>query len=253
MEDLFSLAGKTFLVTGGTRGIGRAISLRFARAGAAVIANYVRDAAAADQLEADAEAEGLKLETCRADLTSPKGLDRIRERISEGPMVIDGLVHCAATGVHKPIMDCTERHFQWTFSLNAFAFLEVFKLLAPHFDAGSTVVALSSMGAVFAVPNYALIGASKGALESLARSMAAEYAGRNLRINIIRPGSVMTDVWKIIPEGEKRLQETRRRTPLGRLVTADEVAHVAQFLCSPASAGIVGQTIVIDGGKSITE
>jgi enoyl-[acyl-carrier-protein] reductase (NADH) len=109
------------------------------------------------------------------------------------------------------------------------------------------------MGAVFAVPNYALIGSSKASLESIARSMAVEYANQGIRINVIRPGSVLTDVWKVIPDGAARLNEARSRTPLDRLVTPDEVACAAQFLCSQASSGMIGHTLVIDGGKSIVE
>jgi len=253
MTDLFSLRGKRFLVTGGTRGIGRAISLRFACAGAEVVANYIHDAHSAEQLKGVAAAEGLSLDLCRADITSPKGLKRVKDLISNRNLSFDGLIHCAATGVHKPIQAVSARHFEWTFSLNTLAFIEIFNLLVPHLNAGSTVVALSSMGAVAAVPNYALIGASKGALESLARNMALEYADRGIRINILRPGSVKTDAWKVIPDAETRLETARQRTPIHRLVTPEEVACAAQFLCSAASSGVVGHTLVIDGGRSIVE
>jgi enoyl-[acyl-carrier protein] reductase III len=253
LSNPFSIEGRRFFISGGTRGIGRAISLRFARAGASVLANYVRDEKSALQLKDEAKAEGLSLELCRADITSPKGLQRITETIDQGGMTFDGMIHCAATGVHKPIEELNARFFEWTFSLNVFAFLEIFKLLRPRLRAGSAVVAISSMGAVFAVPNYALIGSSKASLESIARSMAAEYAHQRIRINVIRPGSVLTDVWKIIPNGEARLNEARSRTPLGRLVTCDEVACAALFLCSEASSGMIGHTLVIDGGKSILE
>jgi NAD(P)-dependent dehydrogenase (short-subunit alcohol dehydrogenase family) len=253
MANPFSIEGKRFFITGGTRGIGRAISLRFVRAGAIVFANYVRDEKSALQLKGEAEAEGFSLELCRADITSPKGLQRVKEAIDREGKTFDGMVHCAATGVHKPIEELTPRHFEWTFSLNVVSFLEIFKLLRTRLTTGSSVVAISSMGAVFAVPNYALIGSSKASLESIARSMAAEYANQGIRINVIRPGSVLTDVWKIIPDGEARLNEARSRTPLDRLVTSDEVACAAQFLCSQASSGMIGHTLVIDGGKSIVE
>jgi enoyl-[acyl-carrier protein] reductase III len=104
-----------------------------------------------------------------------------------------------------------------------------------------------------AVPHYAVVGSSKAAVESLARSMAAEYASQGIRVNILRPGAVLTDAWKILPDAERRLAVERQNTPLERLVTAQEVACAAQFLCSPASAGIVGHTLVIDGGRSIVE
>jgi enoyl-[acyl-carrier protein] reductase III len=249
----FSLKGKHFLITGGTRGIGRAISLRFARAGASVVANYVRDVRSAEQLMRDAGAEGLPLELCRADLTSPKGLQQTVDFIEKAGLRFDGLVHCAATGVHKPIGELSARHFEWTFSLNVLAFMHVFKLMLPHFVPESSVVVLSSMGAAVAVPHYALVGSSKAAVESLARGMAAEYAPQGIRVNILRPGAVLTDAWRMIPDAENRLATERQNTPLKRLVTVEEVACAAHFLCSQASAGIVGHTLVIDGGRSIVE
>src|SRR5271157_6294590 len=105
---MFALSGRV-LITGGTRGIGRAISLRFARAGASVTANYIRNEEAAEELKAVAEQEGLPIELCRADLTSPKGLEQIERSIADAGEPLSGLVYCAATGVHRPIAELTAR------------------------------------------------------------------------------------------------------------------------------------------------
>ena len=102
MRDSFSLVGKRILVTGGTRGIGRAISLRLARAGARVIANYVRNEEAARTLGEEAKREGLEVEICRADVTSQKGLGLLLEAIDSCNGILSAFVHCAATGVHRP-------------------------------------------------------------------------------------------------------------------------------------------------------
>ena len=110
-DGLFSLRDKTILVTGGTRGIGLAISLRFARSGARVISNYLRDEKSAKQLEAIAADEGLHIALCRADLTTEKGLEQVASSLQEGRANLSGLVHCAATGIHRPIEELTERHF----------------------------------------------------------------------------------------------------------------------------------------------
>ena len=128
-SDLFSLRNKTILVTGGTRGIGQAISLRFARAGAVVIANYLRNEQAAEHLKAVAREESLAISFCRADLTSERGLEELDRRLEEWGPRLSGLVHCAATGVHRPIDELTERHFDWTFDLNVRAFFKLIKLL----------------------------------------------------------------------------------------------------------------------------
>jgi enoyl-[acyl-carrier protein] reductase III len=250
-NDLFSLCNKTILITGGTRGIGQAISLRFARAGATVIANYLRDEKAAEHSKAIATEEGLAIALCRADLTNERGLEQLDRSLQERGPHLSGLVHCASTGIHRPIEELTERHFDWTFNLNVRAFFKLIKLLMARFSKGSSIVAVSSWGALRALPCYSLIGSSKGALEALARHLAAELAPRGIRVNILRAGAVLTEAWKVVPNGEARIAETIRRTPAGRLATAEEIAYGAQFLCSDAAAGIIGHTLVLDGGMGI--
>ncbi len=247
---MFGLSGRV-LVTGGTRGIGRAISLRFARAGASVTANYVRNQKAAEELKAIAEKERLPIDLCRADLTTTDGLEQIQRSISETGEPLSGLVHCAATGVHRPLPELTARHFDWTFALNVRVFFELMKALADRFSKGASVVAISSVGAVRALPYYSLVGSSKGALEALARHLAVELAPRGVRVNILAPGAVATEAWKGIPDGEARIAAAIDRTPTGRVVTPEEVATAAQFLCSQAASGIVGHTLVVDGGAAI--
>jgi len=255
MNDELGLKGRTVLVTGGTRGIGRAISLRLARAGATVVANYARndEAAAALQAAAASEAPGVAVEVLRADLTLPKGLSAVLERMTQADNGIVSLVHCAATGVHRPLDELTTRHLDWTMTLNVRSFFELLKGLAPVLAEGSAVVALSSAGAVRAVPSYGAVGMSKGALEALARHAAAELAPRGIRVNILVPGSVETEAWAALPDKEGRLGDTKRRTPLGRLVSLEEVAQAAHFLVSPASGGVVGHRLVVDGGHAIVE
>ena len=253
MSDMFSLEGRRFLITGGTRGIGRAMAIGFAAAGAAVIANYVRDVRSAKALQSEADKAGYAIELCRADLTSTKGLERLRLVLDASDAGLDGLIHCAATGVHNTLEELTIRHFDWTFALNVRAFFELVTLVSPRLNTGASIIAMSSAGAARAVYSYSVIGSSKGALESLARHMAREFAPRGIRVNIIRAGSVLTDAWASMPDGEKRIEEAIRRSPVGRLVTADEVARAAQFLCSDAAAGIVGHTLVVDGGEGIVE
>ena len=252
MENLFALSGGA-LVIGGTRGIGRAISLRFARAGASVIANYLRDQKAADDLKATAGREGLGIQFCRADVTTPQGLELIEKSIQECNGPLASLIYCAATGVHREIPDLTTRHFDFTFSLNVRAFFELSKALLGRFAEGATILAVSSTGAQRALPYYSLVGASKAALEALARHLAVELRPRGIRVNILVPGTVATDAWKTLPDGEKRIAAATARTPGLRLVTTEEVAWAAQFLCSSASAGIVGHTLIVDGGAGIVE
>jgi enoyl-[acyl-carrier protein] reductase III len=251
MDNAFSLEGRSFLVAGGTRGIGRAISMRFARAGARVVANYVRDEHSARSLADEAAREGLALFTCRADLTSAKGLAHLDEHLEANLASLSGFVFCAATGVHKTLEELKARHFDWTFSLNVKAFFELTKLLLPRFRGPASIVALSSQGARQVAPCYSLIGASKGALESLARHMAVELAPKGIRVNILSPGPVPTDAWKAMPGGAERMAGAEKRAPSGRLTSLEDTAWAAQFLCSDAAAGIGGHTLVVDGGLGL--
>jgi len=250
MDNLFALSGGVFVI-GGTRGIGRAISLRFARAGASVIANYLRNQRTADELKAIADREGLPIQLCRADVTTPQGIEQIERSIKDGGEPLSGLVYCAATGVHRVFSELTTRHFDFVFALNVRSFFELTKALLNRFSERSSVLVVSSLGAQRALPYYCLVGSSKGALEALARHLAVELAPRGIRVNILVPGTIATDVWRALPQGEERIATAIRRTPAQRLVTPEEVAWAAQFLCSEAASGIVGHALVIDGGAGI--
>jgi enoyl-[acyl-carrier protein] reductase III len=245
----FSLTGKRILVTGGTRGIGRAISAHFARAGAHVVAGFVRDDKAAESLEAELAAQDKTIQVCRGDLTTETGKQHVLETLAGG--TLSALVHCAATGVHRPVEELTLRHWDFTFALNLRAFFELVQALLPQMAAGGTIVGVSSQGALQAIPNYALVGATKGGLEALCRHLAVELAPRDIRVNVLSPGSVMTDAWNAFPDQEARLQEMVARSPRGRLTSVEEVALAAHFLCSDASSGVTGHTLVVDGGQRI--
>jgi NAD(P)-dependent dehydrogenase (short-subunit alcohol dehydrogenase family) len=249
--DAFSLSGQYALVVGGTRGIGRAISLEFARAGARVIANYVREKAAADELAALAGTESIAIETVRADVSSDKGREELLALVSERFPQVSTLVFAAATGVHKPFEGLSGRHFDFTFGLNVKAYLALVQGFAPRMTAGGSIIALSSEGALHAMHHYTLVGASKAALEAMTRHLAIELGPRGVRVNVISPGTVLTDAWKALPDAEKRLSEAAARSATGRLVTAEEVASSARFLASPASSGISGHVLVVDGGARV--
>lgn len=248
-QALFSLAGRRVLVTGGTRGIGAAITRQLARAGAEVVAGYARNDAAASGLREALAGEGLTIELCRADLGRPGGVDRLVDGLGGRPL--HGVVHAAATGVHGPLEKLSLRHWDFTFALNVRAFFELVQAVRPRLARPASLVAVSSEGAVHAVPSYALVGTSKGALEALCRHLAFELGAEGIRVNVLSPGAVETDAWKVLPRAEERLAEERRRHPGGHLTTLDEVAAAALFLCADASAGVSGHTLVVDGGARL--
>jgi enoyl-[acyl-carrier protein] reductase III len=150
------------------------------------------------------------------------------------------------------VSELTLHHFHWTMDINAAALLPLVQHML-HMPATGprSVVAVSSLGAIRAIPNYTAVGASKAALESMVRHLAAELAPQGLRINAVSAGTVDTDALKHFPNREQLLQESARRTPAGRLITPQDVANVVVFLCSEHASMIHGQTIVVDGGYSI--
>ena len=135
--------------------------------------------------------------------------------------------------------------------MNVRALFELVTRLLGAFDRQGCILGVSSLGATHALPQYTAIGASKGALEALIRHLAAELAPRGIRANVLTPGAVATEAWRAIPDGEARLAAAAQRSPSGRLVSAEELALCAQFLCSPAAAGVNGQSLIVDGGTTI--
>ena len=253
MSHPFAVKGQNVFISGGTRGIGRAVGLHLARSGANVVANYLRHIDAANELEEIAVQESISIKTIRADIANPKGVEKIVELASGFENGLSGFIHCAATGVHRPFQEVTLRHFDFTYAVNVRAFFDLSQKLAPLMPKGSYILALSSAGAKRAVDQYSLTGSSKGALESLVRHMAAELAPKDIRVNCLAPGTMATEAWKVLPHSEERLEHAAKQSPRERLTTFNEVAHTAHFLCSSASNGIIGQTIIVDNGCRIME
>jgi NAD(P)-dependent dehydrogenase (short-subunit alcohol dehydrogenase family) len=171
--------------------------------------------------------------------------------VRQSAAALGGIVHCAATGTHRALESLSGKHLDWTFALNVRALFELVTRLLDRFERGGCILAVSSLGATHALPRYTAVGVSKGALESLVRHLALELAARGIRVNALRPGAVDTEAWEAIPDAAARLAEAARRSPRGRLVTTEEVALCAQFLCSAAAAGVNGQALTVDGGETI--
>ena len=235
------------LVTGGSRGIGRAIALRFAARGAKRIAiGYLRNDRAAEETAEELRAAGAEPVLVRGNVTSERVLEQVE---ALGPL--DVLVHNAATGVIRPALETEPKHWEWTLTANARALLDLARVTVPQMQAGSSIVGISSLGAQRVLENYALVGTSKAALESLVRYLAVELAPSGVRVNGVSAGVVETDALKHFPNREEMIEHSTKRTPVGRLVEPEDVADAVEFLCSPAAKMVCGQTLIVDGGFSL--
>ncbi|HEX2287215.1 MAG TPA: SDR family oxidoreductase [Gaiellaceae bacterium] len=241
------MKGASVLVTGGSRGIGKAIALRFAELGAARVAiGYLRNDRAAEATAEELRSVGAEPVLVRGNVSSARVLGEVAE---DGPW--DAIVHSAATGVIRPALETEDRHWDWTMNANAKALLSLVRAAAPTMPKGSSIVAISSLGSFRVLENYVLVGTSKAALESLVRYLAVELAPRGIRVNAVSAGVVETEALDHFPNREQMVAMTKERTPAGRMVEPSDLADAVAFLCSPAAQMICGQTLIVDGGFSL--
>ena len=242
-----SFDGASVIVTGGSRGIGKAIALHFAELGAKRVAlGYLRNDRAAEETAEEVRAAGAEPLLLRGNVASERV---VREAAELGPF--DAVVHTAATGVIRPALETEEKHWDWTLSANARALLSLAKGLAPEMKAGSSFVGISSLGSTRVLENYVLVGVSKAALEAVVRYLAVELAPRGIRVNAVSAGVVETGALDHFPNRERMISESLERTPAGRLVEPRDIAEAVCFLCSGAAEMVRGQTLVVDGGFSL--
>jgi enoyl-[acyl-carrier protein] reductase III len=239
--------GASVLVTGGSRGIGKAIALRFAELGAQRVAvGYLRNDRAAEETAEELRVAGAEPLLLRGNVSSERV---VQEAMELGPF--DAVVHNAATGVIEPALETQDRHWDWTLNANARALLSVARALAPQMQEGSSFVGISSLGSTRVLENYVLVGVSKAALEAVVRYLAVELAPRGIRVNAVSAGVVETDALDFFPNREEMISHSMNRTPAGRLVEPRDVADAVCFLCSGEAQMVRGHTLVVDGGFSL--
>jgi len=253
---LFDLTGKTAVVTGSSRGIGRAIVERLAEHGAKVVVSS-RKAPACQEVAASINARhgaGRAL-AIPANISSKDDLQRLADETVGAFGQIDVLVcNAASNPYYGPLAGIADDQFRKILDNNIISNHWLISMVAPAMRArkDGAVVIVSSIGGL---KGNAIIGAyniSKAADFSLARNLAVEFGPDNVRVNCIAPGLIKTDFARALWENPETLKSSNARTPLGRIGEPDEIAGAAVFLASPAGAYMTGQTIVVDGGQTIT-
>ncbi|HSD42326.1 MAG TPA: enoyl-[acyl-carrier-protein] reductase FabL [Burkholderiales bacterium] len=246
------LAGKVALITGAARGIGRAVALKLASAGCDVVANYYNSHEEAEAACAQIRDMGRRAVAIKASVGLPESVDELFAELKKHFDRIDIVVSNAASGVLRPTLEMTLKHWRWCMETNALALNLLAQRAAPLMPPGGRIVAMSSLGAQRAMPNYGFIGASKAALESLVRSLAQELGPRGIRVNAVSAGVVDTDALQHFPNREELLASFAHRTPAGPVLTPQDVAGAVYLLCLPEAGMINGHTLFVDGGFAIS-
>ena len=245
------LEGKVALVTGASRGIGRAIALELARQGADIAFNYLRGHKGAAQVEGEVTGLGVRCLSMRAHLGDPRQISSLFRAVGEEFGRLDILVNNAASGVQRKALDLEEKHWDWTLNINTRAPWLCVKEAAPLMKGGGHVVNITSLGSRRVLPYYMSVGVSKAGLEALTRYLAVELGPLGISVNAVAGGYVETDALAHFPNHEAMLADARSATPAGRTLTPEDIARVAVFLCTDAASMIRGQVIVVDGGLSL--
>lgn len=245
------IENKVAMVTGSSRGLGKALAIELAKNGYDIVVNYARSKSAAEDTVKEIEALGQKAMMIRSNVGDVKKLRAMFEQVKEEFGRLDVFVSNAASGVLRPIMELEESHWDWTMNINAKAMLFGAQEAAKLMDKGGKIIGISSLGSIRYLENYTTIGVSKAAIESLTRYLAVELAPKGIAVNAVSGGALDTEALKHFPNREELLEDARKNTPAGRMVEVNDMVKTAMFLISDDSNMIRGQTIIVDGGRSI--
>jgi len=241
------LKGKVALITGASRGIGRAIAERLSRDGAAVVVNYARNADAAGNVVAEIEAAGGQAFAVQADVGRVSEVVRLFDETIAHFGKLDILVNNAGIMCNKPISAVTEEEFDRVFAVNVKGTFFACQQAATRLAEGGRILNFSSTTTVMMLPTYGAYVASKGAVEQLSRSLAKELGPRGITVNVVSPGPTDTELFNAGKTEEQR-QRLAQASAFGRVGQPPEIAEVVAFLASDAANWVTGQNIRVNGG-----
>jgi enoyl-[acyl-carrier protein] reductase III len=245
---------KVSLITGSSRGIGRALALTLAREGASVVVNYVRNADLAAQTVREIEALGSRAIAVQANMETAEDIDLLFDAAEAEFGRLDHFVSNAAASSFKKILELKAHNLDRSFDLNVRAFVLGAQRAVKLMKDGGRIAVLSSYGSIRAYPTYANLGSNKAAVEAFVRYMAVEFAPLGINVNAVNGGLIDTEscayFYERVP-GMAPMDAVLEKIPKGRMGTTQEVADTIAFLLAPESEYITGQTICVDGGLSV--
>ncbi len=252
---MIDLKNRVSLVTGSSRGIGRATALKLASAGSDVIVNYVSSRTAALETAKEIRQLGRQVWVVKADVSEEQDAIELMGFVSREIGQLDIIVSNAATGGFRNLFDSEPKHFERAMATNVLSLVylarEARELMINR-PYRTKIIAISSHGADIALPSYGLIGGSKAALESIARHLTLEVGHLGVNVNIVKAGLVRTDSTDRLPGAEEMFAGRIHKSMMGsRVLEADDVANAVLFLASPLSDLVQGETLTVDGGSAI--
>ncbi len=244
---------KVALITGSSRGIGKAIAIQLAGLGCSIAVNYVQNESAAKSTVETLLSMGVRAQAFQTNVGDHSKIEGLVSDVEKSLGPVDILVHNAALGAFKPVHKLRMNQYDLSFDINTKAFLILTQKVLPSMEKKKSghIIGLSSLGSHRFIPNYGAIGPSKAALETLIRYLAVELGPKGIHVNCVSGGLVDTDALRSFPNYEEMKTEVLKRTPGGRIGQADDLANIVTFLTTPAANWIYGQTLIADGGLSL--